>query len=243
MTDAQDLADAFVLGALDEAEAAEVERRIAAPADAEDRRLAAFVAAARDRLLALDLTAPEIAPDAAGWARIAAALDAAPRPDPTATPDRRPAARPARRGAPRAGGWRLAALGAMAASVALAATLALRLLAEPAPAVVAILVDETGTAAAMVEAFADDTVRVTPLIDVTAGPSRVLQLWTKPDPDGPPVSLGLLDAVTRMTLRGPDLPAPQADQLYEITIEQEGGSPTGLPTGPIVGLGRARVAM
>jgi anti-sigma-K factor RskA len=37
------------------------------------------------------------------------------------------------------------------------------------------------------------------------------------------------------------LPEPVAGQLYEITLEDEGGSATGRPTGPILGVGRASI--
>jgi anti-sigma-K factor RskA len=36
------------------------------------------------------------------------------------------------------------------------------------------------------------------------------------------------------------LPAPHPQQLYEITVEPAGGSPTNLPTGPIPGKGLAQ---
>ena len=71
--------------------------------------------------------------------------------------------------------------------------------------------------------------------DVPAG--TVLQLWTKPDPDGPPVSVGVFDEPQKTVLEAMGLPAPTVDQLYEITFEKPGGSPTGLPTGPILGKG------
>ena len=69
----------------------------------------------------------------------------------------------------------------------------------------------------------------------------MLQLWTKPDPAGPPVSVGLLQTVARMAVRNPGLPQPTDGQLYEITLEPLGGSPTGLPTGPVVGVGNAQI--
>ena len=56
-----------------------------------------------------------------------------------------------------------------------------------------------------------------------------------------PVSMGLLPRVAATTLEGPVLPAPKPDQLYEITLEPAGGSPTGKPTGPIIGKGFAKV--
>ena len=67
-----------------------------------------------------------------------------------------------------------------------------------------------------------------------------MQVWTKPDADGPPVSLGILDRVESTQLGAEGLPTPSVNQLYEITFEQKGGSPTGLPIGPIHGKGLAQ---
>ena len=55
------------------------------------------------------------------------------------------------------------------------------------------------------------------------------------------MSVGLLQTVARMAVQNPDLPQPADGQLYEITLEPLGGSPTGLPTGPVVGIGNAQV--
>jgi anti-sigma-K factor RskA len=248
VTALQDLAEDFVLGLLDEADRADVERRLAAPEGAEDRALAVEVGAARDRLLPLDLTAPELplAPDA--WDRLRLALDApegeAPEAPLVATPVPGPAPvpapdRPANRGAP-SRGWRALAYGAIAASVVLAATLGWQVTRAVDPKALVVLVNDTGEAVAVLETFADHVV-VTPLLGVEAGPTQVLQLWTKPDPDGPPVSLGVLQTVARMMVGTGDLPQTAAGQLYEITLEPQGGSPTGLPTGPVVGVGNAQL--
>ncbi|WP_236638206.1 anti-sigma factor [Mangrovicoccus ximenensis] len=140
---------------------------------------------------------------------------------------------------PEARRWRGLAGLALAAAVSCAALLFTDVL-TPEPAVMAILLDAEGNSVAVIEAFADDSVRVTPLAPVAPDGAQVLQVWTKPDPDGPPVSLGILQSAIRSHLSGPDLPRPVADQLFEITIEPEGGSPTGLPTGPIVGVGLAQ---
>lgn len=242
MSALHDLAEDYVMGLLDVAETDAVAARLAAPDAPEDRALAIAVGAARDRFLPLDLAAPE-APLAPGaWDRLAAALP----PQQPALPPQQPRARGA--GAARwgpaghgSGRWRLAALTAIAATTLLGVALAWRVLILEVPAVLAVLLDDGGQAVAVVEAFDDDSIRVTPLVDLEAAPAQVLQIWTKPDPDGSPVSLGLLQSLRRTTVTGPDLPDPTQDQLYEITIEPEGGSPTGLPTGPIVGKGFARV--
>ena len=43
------------------------------------------------------------------------------------------------------------------------------------------------------------------------------------------------------SLRAPPLPEAQDTQLYEITLKQAGGFPTGRPTGPILGKGFAKL--
>ncbi len=235
MSARDDLAEDYVLGLLDAVEAADVDARIEAPRSAEDRALAVAVGALRDRLLPLDLTAPDLPLRPGAWDRLAAVLDARPAAAQPA-PDESAAAAPA---AARRDRWRLAALASMAASALLAAGLAWQVLLSRPPAALVVLLDQAGEPVAFLEAYPDNRVRVTPVVGAEPGPSRVLQLWTKPDPAGPPISVGLLAEAARLVVRGPDLPEPVGGQLYEITIEPDGGSPTGLPTGPIFGVGNA----
>ncbi len=56
-----------------------------------------------------------------------------------------------------------------------------------------------------------------------------------------PVSLGLVDGASSTRLDAPNLPRPKDAQLYEITLEPAGGSPTGRPTGPILAKGFAKL--
>lgn len=255
MSDIQDLAEAYVLHLLDDAEWQRTDARVTRPVTEDDDVLASAVAAVRARFHDLDLSAEPVAPSDHVWDGIVAALDALPDRDqgpgriaetpardasdtesrvvPFASP--KP---PTERKGP--GPWRPVALLALAASLALAAGLAWQVLRAPTPLVMAILVDDAGNSVAVVEAYADDRVQITPLQSIAPGGAQVLQVWTKPDPDGPPVSLGILDAAARAVVAGPDLPRPSADQLYEITVEPAGGSPTGLPTGRIVGKGLAQ---
>lgn len=233
--DVLELADEYVVGLLDPAEEAEVEARLA-----DDTELAAAVDAARTRFLELDLTAAPAAPAPAIWSRIEAQIEGriGERASPVAP------LRPPVRTAPtprRAPPWRRAAMAAMAASVVLAAGLGWQL-SQPRPVMIAVLIDAGGEPRALVEAYADDTARVTPLGDLDIPAGRTMQLWTKlPDEGAVPISLGLLTEVEARRLAGPDLPAPRPGQLYEITFEQEGGSPTGGPTGEILGKGFARM--
>jgi anti-sigma-K factor RskA len=237
--DPAELADEYVLGLLDPAEAAEVEALLET-----EPELRAAVAAARDRFLELDLTAlPRREPSDALWRLIEANLGGI---GATGT------VTPRRRRQPRAGGprrptrpaperrWRAAALVGLAASVLLAVGLGWRVVATPEPQVIAVLLDDAGRPLVLVEDYGDDRARVIPLADLEIPEGRALQLWTLPDPATGPVSLGLLQRASATTLEGPELPAPRPEQLYEITVEPETGSPTGRPTGPIVVKGFAR---
>lgn len=70
-------------------------------------------------------------------------------------------------------------------------------------------------------------------------PDKALQLWTKAEGWQAPVSLGLIKPGEPVKIRLDDLPPLQPNQLFELTLEQPTGSPTGLPTGPIQFIGRA----
>lgn len=223
-----ELADEYVLGLLESDEHARVEARIES-----DAALRAAVAASRDRFLKLDLLAnPALGPDDL-WDRIASGLD-----DARAENSGGRAEAPANDN--REGRWRRVALAGMAASLLLAIGLGFSLIVRPEPQVVAVLVNAAGEPLVLVEDFGNASARITPLAEFDVPEGRVMQVWTLPSKEMGPVSLGLLPASQTMTLDGPDLPQPQEAQLYEITIEQAGGSPTGRPTGPILVKGFAR---
>jgi anti-sigma-K factor RskA len=73
-----------------------------------------------------------------------------------------------------------------------------------------------------------------PLASINVPSGRALQVWTLPSRERGPVSVGLMDRPRTLELQLGDLPRPSADQLFEITLEPAGGSPTGRPTGPIL---------
>jgi anti-sigma-K factor RskA len=230
-----ELADEYVLGLLDPAEAAQVEALLET-----EPEMRAAVAAARDRFLELDLTAPRREASEALWRRIEGGLGgigAAGAATPRA--ERRPRPRSAVRPAPERR-WRAAALVGLAASVLLAVALGWRVLWAPQPQLIAVLLDAAGRPLVVVETYEGDRARVIPLADIQVPEGRALQVWTLPDPATGPVSLGLLQRASTATLEGPELPGPRPEQLYEITVEPETGSPTGRPTGPVLVKGFAR---
>lgn len=238
--DLAELADEFVIGLCDPEEQGEVEERLKT-----DTELAAYVERARERFAALDAATPEEALPETLWPRIARRLDAleaegeestVPETGTTVTD-----LASARAGRSAAAGWTgLTAVAAVAASLVLAVALAWNVLTAVDPKVIAVLLNDDGQPVAMIEGSENNTTRVTMLGETDVPAGTVLQLWTKPDPDGPPVSVGVFDEPRKTVLEAMGLPAPSLDQLYEITFEQPGGSPTGLPTGPILGKGFSR---
>ncbi|TCP88169.1 anti-sigma-K factor RskA [Rhizobium sp. PP-CC-2G-626] len=227
-TDIGGIADEYVLGLLDAMEARQVE------ADMErDPDLKAAIAASRERFLPLDDTAEPTVIDDDLWSRIDAALPvqgAAPADVSRLTAnDNRP------------GGWRATALAAMVAAVILAVALSFNLMRTVEPLVVAVLVNEAGDIQAIVEDFGNEKAAVRLLADFTVPEGKTIEVWTLPSPERGPVSLGLIDDARSVRLDGPALPKPHDSQLYELTLEQAGGSPTGRPMGLILAKGFAKI--
>lgn len=94
----------------------------------------------------------------------------------------------------------------------------------------------------IIQVLQDGTIRSLPLADVRPGQGRALQLWTLWDAARGPVSLGVLPAGGAVRLPPERLESIGGDQLFEITLEPEAGSPTGRPTGRILFIGRAKGA-
>lgn len=233
LTDAE-MADAYVLGLMDDDE-----RKAFAARLETDAELARLTGAAQDRFLELDLAGPAAPVSSGLWHRIEAGLEAQPRD--TAGAAGAPPPANDNRARPAAARWKLLALMGMAASVLLAAGLTAVMLRLQEPQVVAILMDAGGNPVVMIEDFGGEQAKVVPLADIRVPAGQSLEVWTLPQQASAPVSMGVLDALKGATLSLSGLPEPQEEQLYEITFEPAGGSPTGRPTGPILGKGFARI--
>lgn len=222
------IADDYVLGLLDEPTEAELEREIEG-----NTALKAAVGASRDRFLPLDMTAPAAELSNGLWERVEAAL---PRQE---TPTLKAQAIAANDNLWT--NWRTTALAAIASTVLLAIGLTYALLRVTEPVVIAVLLNDRGGIHAVIEDFGNRnaSIRLLESIDVPEG--KTIQAWTLPSPELGPVSIGLLDDAHSDTLDMPNLPRPHAEQLYELTLEDEGGSPTGRPTGKIIAKGFAKL--
>jgi len=219
----------FVLGLMEPETHAAAESRLAS-----DPAFAREVAAWQKHFAAFDDTAEPLVPAEELWRRIEAGMGA------TATAPKTASAGLLRRFWNSLGALRIAALsGAMAAlALAVVTTVTVRHAQEVAarkPVYVAILVDDaTRQAGAIVNAFADGRVEMIPLVDMAVPSGRSLQVWTLWNREIGPRSVGLLDRARATSLDLERLPTTAADQLFEITLEPSGGSPTGRPTGPIL---------
>ena len=216
------LAGEYVLGTLCREEALLLEREAAT-----DPVVAGAIAGWEQALAPLLQAVAPVAPPPALWPRIQATLQFAggARPIATATPD---AAIPK---AANTNIWRSAA----AAGFLLAAGIAgLAILDRPAsaPVPVAALAPPGSKAAVFVaESRPDGSLSIVPLSPVEVASGRDLELWSLRQGEKVPQALGVMQP-TGTRLAAGALP-PGALQLL-ISLEPKGGSPTGLPTGPVL---------
>jgi anti-sigma-K factor RskA len=212
------LAAEYALGVLAGAERAAAEQRVT-----RERSFARLVAEWEQRLAPWAAEIAEVAPPPQVWDRIAAALPAQ---------------------AQSAGLWHNLAFwralsfaaGALAAAC-LAAAIYLGALTQQQPLVatieggghrhfVATIDTKRGSIAVVPAAFSADA-------------TRVPELWLIP-PDGTPRPVGLLRADQAVTFTLPaDLAAfARSNAVLAVSLEPPGGSPTGLPTGPVIATGK-----
>jgi anti-sigma-K factor RskA len=215
------LAAEYALGVLAGPDRIAAERRIAS-----ERAFALRVAQWEQRLAPWAAEIPEVIPEPQVWERVVAAL-----PEQT------------QRGRAPDGLWQSLAFwrgltfatGTLAAAC-LAAVIYLVVLPQQQPLVATIEGDGHRHFVATVD-VKRGTVAVVPAA-FSADATRVPELWLIP-PDGKPRPVGLLRADRGVTL-------PLSDELaalitgkaiLAVSLEPPGGSPTGLPTGPVIGTG------
>lgn len=82
--------------------------------------------------------------------------------------------------------------------------------------------------------FSEMTVKT--LRPLPADPNKAYELWLVPGNDQPPRSLGLMPTEGSKTVKVPRemREALAAGKVLAVSVEPPGGSPTGLPTGPVL---------
>ena len=216
--DRQLLAAEYVLGVLDGAQRGDAKRLLA-----QDPAFAAEVTFWEERLGGLTSEVPPITPPAHVWSRINAAL--------------------ARRGRP--GGlwnslsfWRWSAITSAGLAAASLAVAYFAVVSPPRGALVATL-DANGQPGFVAAIDPDrNTITVVPA-SLTATEQRALELWVIV-PGDRPRSLGVIEAGRPVRVSvPPSLTAHmQVEAALAVTLEPSGGSPTGLPTGPVIASGK-----
>lgn len=212
------LAGEYVLGTLSGSARTRFERLMR-----EDARLRDVVTKWEERLGPLTEAVPAIAPPKRVWTEI----------------ERRTA--PAARAGlwQRVGFWRPAALLATAFTVALAVAVYVGIEQRPAQTrteYVAVLSDQQAQPTWLVSAADFEHIIVKSLKAPPADAEHAYELWLLPGGDKPPRSLGLLPESGSKTVNVPaELRTAMAiGKVFAVSVEPKGGSPTGLPTGPVL---------
>lgn len=224
----------YVLGTL-----SDDDQRAFREALAQDPALQAEVYGWQDQLLSLSAQATPVAPRAQLWQRIDTTLSAmaAALPRPARVESNTPWWQ-------RLGLWQGVSGLALAVCLVMAVLLVDRGGVVPGQAVgaryLAVLQSPKDQSTGwVVEVQAGGTVRLLPMGNTGEVPAgRALQFWTKPQGAAGPTSLGLVKAGHPLELPVSRLPGVGAQQLFEITLEPEKGSPINRPTGPILYVGR-----
>lgn len=214
------LAGRYALGTLTPDERSTVDDRLR-----NDGELARRIAAWRERLAPLD---EDFVPVSAGpevWQEISRSLDDPPNRGQDTPWWQRPSLWR---------GWAVTATAAAAGSVALAVVLATT---GRAPGLVAVLDDPQGRPLWVVRAARDaDSLIAAPLYE-GAPPGLVPELWLLRD--GQVISLALLktSGSSARSVVGPARGELRVGDRLAVSIEPQGGSPTGRATGPVVSRG------
>jgi anti-sigma-K factor RskA len=222
--DPDQLAAEYVLGVLSDEDRRLAEARLAA-----EPRFAAEVAFWEARLAGLAEEVQAVPPPPELWQRIEARIAAQPAPAAT-----------------RAGLWQSLAfwrsfglVSAGLAAACLAALIYVAAIPKPGGPLVADLAAKSGQGGFIAAANpADGSLTIVPAALLTGGSEKAYELWVIP-PGGTPHSLGLIDPAHPVKVVVPRalLPHVSADSVLAVTLEPPGGSPTGLPTGPIIANG------
>ncbi|PRA32970.1 anti-sigma factor [Pseudomonas poae] len=212
-----ELASEYVLGTLPAEQRAEVEQRLK-----HDSALRDAVDAWEQRLLPLTALAEPVHPSAHLWRRIERHIATA-----------------------RTHWWDLLAVWRGLAGAGLLATLVLgTLLVMRSPTtdptfVVVLVAPQSQAPGWVIQASNNQKIQLIPLGAMEVPADKALQFWTKGDGWQGPVSLGLVKPGQSLSVPLDKLPPLAPNQLFELTLEDPSGSPTGNPTGPIQAIGRA----
>jgi len=226
------LAGEYVLGVFDAAETAAVEALAG-----RDDAVALAIEAWQNRLAPLSLAAVPVPPPATLWPRIGSTIggfteQGAPSPAATATPPRGAEVVRLRRGAwNNLALWRTTTAAALALAAAFAAIAFLQRPGPPPELAAALAQPNAPAPGFLAEVQPDGSILLRPLTHLAVEAGRDLELWALPQGATRPVSLGVLPPIGRHVPPS-DLVRPSTQLM--ISLEPQGGSRTGEPTGPVL---------
>ena len=198
----------------------------------DDPQLRQLVAVWQERLAPLDALAEPVQPPARVWRSIRERIEIG----------------SGRRGASGARGfwaslgfWRGATIVSTVAAVVLAVSLALIQPIQPPMEKMVVVMSDDKSAPAMTISWppqqqGSGKLRIRLLQHAIMPPGTSWELWMLPGGDQKPVSLGLINTDQTQELAIPSHLAPAMDSAWGLamSVEPAGGSPTGLPTGPVI---------
>jgi anti-sigma-K factor RskA len=215
------IAAEYVLGVLGVAERREVERRLA-----QEPALVAEVAFWEERLTGLTDAVAPVSPPEAAWSRIETAIGAA-SPPPSVWQS--------------LAFWRSFAIAsATLAAASIAALAYIGLVPGGRAPLMATLSGSAGQPNFVASVTATgNTLVIVPAALLTNDP-RAYELWLIPSGETRPRSLGLVQPGQPIRLEIPSDLAGRLtpDATLAVSLEPPGGSPTGLPTGPVIAAGK-----
>ncbi|HEY8607917.1 MAG TPA: anti-sigma factor [Noviherbaspirillum sp.] len=216
-----EVAGEYVLGVLPQAEMDAVEREML-----RNRELAAAVGFWRDKLLEIAPPPPAVTPPAQLWQGIHRQLRGTSHPTAVS------------RWWNSLHFWRFGGIAGLLATVLLSVYLVFTMQEQEHAAYLAVLQPPVSGTPWLVE-IDGQAVRLRPLAPVELPPGRSVQFWTKPEGADAPTSLGLVAPDKPSVVATDRLPGLGPNQLFEVTLEPQYGSPTGRPTGQILAVGKA----
>jgi anti-sigma-K factor RskA len=226
----EDQAGLFVLGAL----SAEEMRAVRTEAG-RNAALAAEIAAWERRLAPLARLLPQQAPPATLWPQLEARLSRIGVGTAASSESYQPAPmrRRSRNSQPRRAliYWRMAAAGAMALAASLAFVLVTR--APPRPGQFAmVLPHRPGEGGWLVQVSGRGEIHVQANGALSRPLDKDYELWALAEGSSQPLPLGLIPVTASTVIKANRLPTKKYQLL--VSLEPKGGSPTGLPTGPVM---------
>ena len=232
MTGADDidgLAAEYVLGTLDATERAAVSAR-----RQREPQLDAAIRSWERRLAPLNNAIPEAAASLSTWQKIETRIAGA-----SSTAGGSTEVIDLRR---RLKVWRTSAIAASAIAASLILTVGVReMTPQPKPKnLVAVLQKDAASPAFLVTVNIEDRLMTVQPVAAKREAGKSYELWIVHDSLGAPKSLGVIDEAAAM--QRPTLAAYKRDVIegatLAVSLEPEGGSPTGAPTGPVVFAGK-----